>query len=469
MANSTTEYWDVNGVSLQTYAQNIESWGGSREGVPPLRGEDQVIPYARGSRRVRKVPDSRMLSLQGWVLGMEEYETVLRRNEATNTAPASTTKFSSSPGTGGVAASSVVTNESTPFGVFPFVRATWSTASTGGGSAGQFYTETVNGPSGAVKSLSIWVRSNVTKNASMLFRFRNGSNIVGSIQTAYQDLQPGVWTEFRIPGLVATTDYTSWQAYTLVNNASIMAVGDQLDMLAVTVEPGAVSGGVIAVGLVPDTTTTATKWDAGFFSTSRVVFFNYRSTSQAARNNWRALRKLLWNPRKQISLTRRWYDANGVLQTATALAEFRGGLEPDVEAGGHRMKFTVDLFLADPFFYGAEITETLTRTTQTKTIVGDWSSVKARIELAGSQGPTTLTVNGENAHGVTYGTTVAGGATAILDIENFTAKDGVNGKTGNVTHSGHKFWFEPEPGSQSISVSGTGTGTVKYIYQPAWF
>lgn len=467
MPNSTAEYWDVDGVSLQTYAQNLSSWGGSREGVPPLRGENQKIPFMRGSKYVRKVPDSRVLTLKGWVAGMEEYESVIRRNEFTNSLPTTANSgYTNSTGVGG-AVTTARTTDTAPgsFGTQPVVTSTWTTAGAGA-SAGHIVTSFITGNAGDVMSLSLWVKMNAVHNYTVLLRFRNSNTVVGQITPAYINSVAGQWQEWRIEGLAATDVYTSIQAYVLVNNTDTMAVGDTITTFCPTFEDGPRALGVLGVGLYPDTETTTLHVDGSNFPT--MWFKNFRTSKQAARNNWRALRRLLWNPKRQFALTRRWYDANGVLQTATALAEYAGGLEPDVNAGGSRMEFTVDIYLADPFFYGAEITETLTRTTQTKTIVGDWSSVKARIELAGSQGPTTLTVNGAYAHGVTYGTTVAGGATAILDIENFKATDGVNGKTGSVSHSGHKYWFEPDPGPQSITVSGTGTGTVKYIYQPAW-
>ena len=469
MPNSTVEYWDVDGVSLQTLTQNLKSWGGSREGVPPLRGEDQKIPFMRGSRFVRKVPDSRTITLTGWLLGQEAFDTVIRQNRFTNSLPTSSNAgYTNSTGTGGVTTQTRMNDASTPngFPAMPYMRTTWTTGGAGA-SAGVIVTSYVSGNLGDLASTSIWVRTSNSQNITVLLRFRNNNTVVGQLTPAYVQTVAGGWQEWRLEGLVSTDVYTSMQMYVLVNNSDSIATGAYIDVFAPTFEIGvAKSGGALVMGMSPTTDTNEIKLDGSNFPTW--VFKNFRTSVQAAKNNWRALRKLLWTPRRQVSLTRRWYDENGVLQTATALAQYSGGMEPDVGAGGSRMEFSVDLFLADPFFYGAEVTETLTRTTQTKTILGDWSSVKSRIELAGSQGPTTLTVNGAYAHGVTYGTTVASGATAILDIENFTAKDGANGKTGSVSHSGHKYWFEPDPGPQSITVSGTGTGTVKYIYQPAW-
>jgi len=72
MANSTEVFWDIDGVSLQTYAYNIETWGGDRQSVPSLRGNDITIPYAAGSFWVPKIPDSRSISIAGWVVGATE-------------------------------------------------------------------------------------------------------------------------------------------------------------------------------------------------------------------------------------------------------------------------------------------------------------------------------------------------------------------------------------------------------------
>lgn len=69
MTNSTQYYWSVDGVSLQTYAYNIETWGGDAQSPPPLRGGDTVIPYAVGETYHRKVPGARTISFGMWVVG----------------------------------------------------------------------------------------------------------------------------------------------------------------------------------------------------------------------------------------------------------------------------------------------------------------------------------------------------------------------------------------------------------------
>lgn len=69
MTNTTATYWDVDGESLQTYAWNITTWGGKRQAVPPLRGEDLKIPHLPGALWQPKVIDSQTVEIAGWVIG----------------------------------------------------------------------------------------------------------------------------------------------------------------------------------------------------------------------------------------------------------------------------------------------------------------------------------------------------------------------------------------------------------------
>lgn len=63
---TTEETWKVNGTTLNTLAYNIETLSG-REGIPPRRGENIVIPYMSGRLWVPKVADERPLTLAMWV------------------------------------------------------------------------------------------------------------------------------------------------------------------------------------------------------------------------------------------------------------------------------------------------------------------------------------------------------------------------------------------------------------------
>lgn len=66
MSATTEETWKVNGTLLNTYAYNIETLNG-REGIPPRRGQNVVIPFKPGRLWVPKIPDERPLTLAMWV------------------------------------------------------------------------------------------------------------------------------------------------------------------------------------------------------------------------------------------------------------------------------------------------------------------------------------------------------------------------------------------------------------------
>lgn len=67
MTNTTDTYWDVDGVSLHTFAQNIETLEG--QAPPPLRGDDITVPYRPGQLWTPKTADARTLSIGMWVRG----------------------------------------------------------------------------------------------------------------------------------------------------------------------------------------------------------------------------------------------------------------------------------------------------------------------------------------------------------------------------------------------------------------
>ena len=78
MSNTTEEYWDINGVSLNQYCWNITTFGGSRFSVPPMRGDNQKMPNRHGRAYRPKKMDSRVITLQMWAIGIspdDEYVT----------------------------------------------------------------------------------------------------------------------------------------------------------------------------------------------------------------------------------------------------------------------------------------------------------------------------------------------------------------------------------------------------------
>lgn len=70
MSNSVDEYWEVDGVSLHTWAWAIETLSG-REGIPPRRGSNVTVAYRPGEVWRPKVFGPRVESLAMWVRGCD--------------------------------------------------------------------------------------------------------------------------------------------------------------------------------------------------------------------------------------------------------------------------------------------------------------------------------------------------------------------------------------------------------------
>lgn len=70
MANIVSEYWEVDGVSLHTWAWAIETLSG-RDGVPGRRGDNVALAYRPGALWVPKALEPRQLSLALWVKGSD--------------------------------------------------------------------------------------------------------------------------------------------------------------------------------------------------------------------------------------------------------------------------------------------------------------------------------------------------------------------------------------------------------------
>lgn len=212
--------------------------------------------------------------------------------------------------------------------------------------------------------------------------------------------------------------------------------------------------------------------------------------------NWRKLRRLLWTPRRQFTLTKKFWvlteeleeagvdlseslsDGLWTLYEASARGTFAGGLSPNM-TGGTRATFTVDILLSDPFFYGAPIEipfstqtgEGFPGPTQSIVVLGDDRTLNIEIDL---EGPLTGPQITHDAGYVRYGTEVPDDESATLEIKHFRATQFTSGEpfraSGYVKHSGNKFWFFLDPGEVTVELSaqaGTGVGTLKY--QPAWW
>lgn len=71
MANSTEEWWSVDGVSLHQFGWSVTTVGGSRYDVPPRRGSNIQLAYRPGQMHRRKMVDARTVTLLMFMVGWE--------------------------------------------------------------------------------------------------------------------------------------------------------------------------------------------------------------------------------------------------------------------------------------------------------------------------------------------------------------------------------------------------------------
>lgn len=189
--------------------------------------------------------------------------------------------------------------------------------------------------------------------------------------------------------------------------------------------------------------------------------------------NWRVLRLLLWRQNgSQFPLRRRWFDENGDLVWAVAMAEYSGGLdlsEHVVEAGS----WTCDLTLADPYFYGDEESATLVKdVAQVLPNRGDVAASKMTVLFQDQLQNPMVTNSTPNPDVILrVGISIAAADSVLLDVDTFTAtreSDGAN-LIGTVTRSGARPWMVLSPGFNTLTLTAdSGTGTAEITWRPAY-
>jgi hypothetical protein len=190
-------------------------------------------------------------------------------------------------------------------------------------------------------------------------------------------------------------------------------------------------------------------------------------TATQFRANLRALQRLFWRPAAgQFVLTRRWNEGAGQV-TAAALGSFEDGLEPTM-VGNKMAKTTVDVRLADPFFYTAQQTATLAvGVPQTITNPGDDIVTMMTLEFNASLiNPKVTNSTTSPQVWIKYGGTIGSGK-ITADVEQTTAIKSIDSSSvvGAITHSGARHWLGLARGANTLTLtadSGTGTVTVKY-------
>jgi hypothetical protein len=195
----------------------------------------------------------------------------------------------------------------------------------------------------------------------------------------------------------------------------------------------------------------------------------------AFNNNWQALRQAFFT-RGAISgsiqgmLQRNWYltqSSTNKLVTSTAMAEIAGSMDLTMN-GRFGSAFTVDLLLADPYFYGAQRIQSIPSTGGTIASLGEavagegFASAVSSFTVVCSAATTVTNVTA----GVAF--TIAAGPTfpVTVDVLNGTVMDNAgNNVIAKFTHTGGRLWMGLVTGNNSITnTAGTATFTWNDCY-----
>lgn len=205
--------------------------------------------------------------------------------------------------------------------------------------------------------------------------------------------------------------------------------------------------------------------------------------------NLRTLKRLFAPRDQQLSLSRTLQFTTG-LETHTALGDAYNPSSGGFSAGGGGLgtdqwdlvpvtswygTFTIDVVMADPWWYGTQIGVGVSWPTPTViTNVGDVLQDHPVITLAGPLTNPVVTNTLTPNVSVTYNGTIGAGHFVTVDCGAFTAFDDLgNSVTGNVTHAGSLFWMIIEPGSNTFTLTDTvggspGSGFATVTFSPPY-
>jgi hypothetical protein len=191
-------------------------------------------------------------------------------------------------------------------------------------------------------------------------------------------------------------------------------------------------------------------------------------TTLAFNDSWDFLRRLVWKPGgAQVTLTRRWFLTVGGVKTlvvADAQAEIADAMTPTM-TGRARADFSMNLLLADPYFYGPQVSVELA-SGQSATVDNPGHDLAGhaglQVDLIGGTNPRLTNATPAPPVWVQY--TGSPGGTLTLDTGRFTANrasDGAN-LIGGVSHGGARHWMALLPGANQLSLTGGGSAQLRF-------
>jgi len=173
----------------------------------------------------------------------------------------------------------------------------------------------------------------------------------------------------------------------------------------------------------------------------------------------------------EFEIAKTWTDDLG---THTATGRGIAGSIERQRAGRHAGKVTVDIGMADPFFYGTPIAVPLAAGAATAVDnPGDEATTAAAVTFTGPLSNPTLTNSTLTPDvWVKAGTDLATGDSLTLDVQATSivrASDSAN-LIGSLTHSGARAWFALGRGSNTVTLSADGgAGSAVLTYQPVYY
>lgn len=209
----------------------------------------------------------------------------------------------------------------------------------------------------------------------------------------------------------------------------------------------------------------------GFWVSGRGATYADRVSDFAARIT--AIRALIWKGGDQFTLSKTWTDPAGT-HTASAEGIVVDGVPLQVKRSAHQAQCTIDVHLADPWFYGAGIPVTIPVGVPTMiNHFGDDTTWRTVIAFVGQLSNPQL-ANSTPAPDVTVklGTAVASGDSVLVDCDETTVtrdSDSAN-LIGALQHSGSRQWFGLAPGTNTVTLTAdSGAGHAIVTYKPLYF
>lgn len=198
------------------------------------------------------------------------------------------------------------------------------------------------------------------------------------------------------------------------------------------------------------------------------------ATKAQFQKNYHNIIRMFVKQGRQVALRKRFYDGVGSSPiAATALVEYAGGLAPTM-IGNKAARFTVDLRLADPFFYADVLfNQPLVNGDNVITIPGDVPTLNLAVRIDGARTNTRI-LNKTNEFQFTYPEAVLAGEYLRVEPKTYdafhkpSAAPEYDASTRIIWQGGPQ-WMQLEPGENIINLQSTsGAGVVTLTARGAW-